>query len=388
MANYSKWAMAEAQRMLKTADGDKARMGQLFINLNQSLADRRAANEAARVQARSAKAKDNRAEVAALKAFTGAPTPTPFPLAKFLREVGAMTGAIDSGHAVATAARGDDEVDFDHPTFFPANADGAANLFRTIPDCMGKERVKKALANVEKQLAKSANKGLVFARVVPRGQPHDDLEQLAWVPMPWKTANARPEKLADFGAPWILANSMGCCRKGMLHWPLQGIGQVLLVNSGQCVIAMWPMESVLTKGSTWDGADKFIFGLANARFQEWAHANIKTALCNEGSIVWIPYGWAAAMVAQSLTVTAIIQPIVTATMAMRCGSIRALAAAQRRFVAAQQAAQPNADMANFGKSMNTWFDGLVDAPAAMIRPMMLGGATDCSVPSIGRCRSS
>ena len=87
-----------------------------------------------------------------------------------------------------------------------------------------------------------------MSRVKPKGQPFDCLEQGARVPVPWRANLLIPEKLGDFGTPWFVGQCYGNLRKGMLRWPMHGLGQFVVGVHGAVILCCWPGQSVLANG--------------------------------------------------------------------------------------------------------------------------------------------
>ena len=373
---YITWTMTEAVANVKKAEVAHVRMETIHSDLIKHLMDVKDVFTANRKKATSEAAKSHNVEVKLLKPFTTSLSPTTFPLAKWLREHGLISvddAIFEEKANFPVATNGEDDVAYEGPLFIPANQLGVGSLLRRLPSAMGMDRVNHLVNEMDKSLNNEKNKGLVMIRLPPRGQPHDSLEQLEWLPLPWRNAKTIPERLADFGTPWFVGTRFGCIRKGLTHWPMQGVGQFVVGVHGQFVLCTWPGESVLSKGCEWIDADRFLFNLANLQFRQWAKFNLQAVLVDVGCVAWIPYGWGACMVGVSMTSAAMIQPVIAAALAMRCGQFRHVAEAQTKLVE-QNMANPKTPFGKIGPAFVGWMKGLLTS--GLVAPVHVPAIAD------------
>ena len=110
-----------------------------------------------------------------------------------------------------------------------------------------------------------------LTQVCPRGQPHDSMELLSWVPEGWKAKSVVPEALRELGAPYLFVSHPGQCRHGFDFWPTAGLGQFLVCVSGAATLATWPVESTAERGASFEDMYSFLFEeMASSAFAKWA----------------------------------------------------------------------------------------------------------------------
>ena len=332
--------------------------GQLFKHLQEMRLARTGENKADKAEA----ARKLNEATKKLKQWTGSLSPTPFALAKWLRENGLLNvegdePCVSARPTFPAAIEGEDDVPADLPLFIPATCGGVGGLLRTLPAAMDITKVNKLVADYCRTLNKAEAKGMVMMRVAPRGQPWDSLGMAEWVPLPWRASKSLPEKLDDFGSPWFIGQSFGTLRKGIRRWPMHGIGQFVVGVSGDVILCCWPGHSALARGCEWTNMEQFLFNLNHARFREWADVNVRAVHLGEGDVAWIPYGWVAATVGNSVASVQMIQPYIAANLAMRCRPFKDLAAAQRAMVEGNMG-NPKTPWSLIGRSFLDWLLGV------------------------------
>ena len=220
-----------------------------------------------------------------------------------------------------------------------------------------------------KSMAKAGAKGVLLYRIEISGQPEDTLQELDWVPEPWKQAKHLPAKLDSCGGPWLLGRQAGLCRSQFGLWPLCGFGQALVNLSGSCILCSWPIASLLAKGEVNPAAHhEFLGQMHTAAFANWANANMVYAVLEELDMAWVPYGWANTLAGLSSLNMVLLQPIVCWNMSVNCKIMGSIAQAQTESVKKwMENSRPV--WKNIGQSFLDWLGNLeVPMPAANVPP--------------------
>ena len=174
-------------------------------------------------------------------------------------------------------------------TMYEPAATGVGQSFCAVRDAIGQERIDKAQVILFTH-ATTNGTGLGMMRIVPKGQPYDSIEGLAWVPQKWLQGGVLPEALRDHGAPWLLVGQAGSLRDARKGWPFPGVGHMLTVITGHVFHASWPLRAATDLGpepqSSWD----FLCSLPLATFAKFASENITHAVLPPGSCMWVPFG--------------------------------------------------------------------------------------------------
>ena len=183
------------------------------------------------------------------------------------------------------------------------------------------------------------------------------MEQLGWIPPAWKAAGVIPEALRSFGAPWLLASSPGGFRCGFEKWPAPGLGQFIVSLAGDCILCVWPVQSVIERGCEDRQLLTWPFTLPAATFRKWAEES-KLQYCQlvKGSAVWVPYGWHACLVARSSASCAslLLQPYINLNLASKCESWPAVAASLVNHLDKQMSSAESSFARRHGKEFREW----------------------------------
>ena len=223
---------------------------------------------------------------------------------------------------------GADWTSFDHlsPTFFPpgvGKGDSVAAKVRKIPEALGTARIMQAHQDSLRSLSRPGQaSGQGVRRLEPGAGHNDTLEDLDWVPDQFKATHAKPKKLSDFGAPSLLVDQMGECRRGIKGWPMVGLGQFAIQVKGESTLLCWPAEAVLNQGSTLEGQWKFLLDdLAQKKFNEFAEEHCHFLPLPTGGAVWIPYGHYVISMSRPTADTSsgiLVQPFVSDALVATC----------------------------------------------------------------------
>ena len=148
------------------------------------------------------------------------------------------------------------------------------------------------------------------------------MEDLEWVPEQFKATHAKPKKLSDFGAPSLLVDNMGECRRGIKAWPMVGLGQFAIQVKGESTLLCWPAEAVLNKGCALDTQWRFILEeLGQKQFNEFAEEHCHFVALTTMAAVWIPYGHYVVSMSRPSADTSsgiLVQPFVNDVLAGTC----------------------------------------------------------------------
>ena len=142
------------------------------------------------------------------------------------------------------------------------------------------------------------------------------------MPEQFKATQAKPKKLSDFGAPSLLVDQMGECRRGIKAWPTVWLGQFAVQVKGESTLLCWPAAAVLNKGCPLDIQWAFLFeDLSHKQFCEFADEHCRYVALTLGGAVWIPYGWYVVSMSRPSVDTSsgiLVQPFVTDVLAASC----------------------------------------------------------------------
>lgn len=240
----------------------------------------------------------------------------------------------------------------------PSGDASFSKLILGFPGLFGQQRLDGALQKLLESL-KQQGTGQLHAslRLEPKGAGHDTVEQLGWIPPAWKTAGVIPEALRSFGAPWLLASSPGGFRCGFEKWPAPGLGQFLVSLQGDCILCVWPVQSVIDRGCDDRQLLTWPFTLPAAAFRKWAdEAKLRYCQLVKGSAVWVPYGWHACLVARSSASCAslLIQPYINLNLASKCESWPAVAASLVNYLDKQMSSAESSFARRHGKEFREW----------------------------------
>jgi len=342
-------------KIMVIEDAIKDTSGRLVLAYEQ-------AKEERRVQVSQKKASDKTAEAAdkrQLAAYTNASSKTPFNLAKYLRdnkaiEVPAQTVMVNMDKIEAD----EDALPCDRLSYIPAGPFGVAGRLGKLVDSLDNQRFARTWNRLQEAvMAKEAN-GLCMQRLPPRGHPFDTLEKLEWLPTEWNVAKLIPQKLADFGTPILMANKYACTRMGFGDMPMIGIGQFIINTGGEFVLCAWPGRSVVDRGADWIDGESFVFHLDNKLFTKWADEHMKYVLVHKGDTVFVPYGYACCMTACSGVANALLQPIISAELALASPDLDKIYEAHHLYV---DSVQDDDVWAKVSKMFIGWLDCLVNA---------------------------
>ena len=321
------WTVASAASGFEHIQQWDTQLCQLAELCQQGLQECTAARERTRKTAAQQKAVEVKIRQRASAAYSSCPDP----LIRFLYASGALVAKDEkdkdgSGELKSrmTVVGADAEFfDVATPALFALKANGepSGHAVSGLVECIGKQRFAHATEQIRGACAKngvSTNK-----RLEPRGQPHDTLERMEWVPEAWRNGKYNPEALRELGAPYCLGLLPGSAVHGDGGWPAVGVGQFIYVQSGQLTACLWPVHSTLARGATIGKQWKFLYKqMGSKAFSEWADDNMMYSLVKAGETIWVPYGWYGSIIARTELGTsmavAMVQPCVTAAMAREC----------------------------------------------------------------------
>ena len=159
----------------------------------------------------------------------------------------------------------------------------------TLSKCLGKLETAHA----------DTGKGQWLLKVV--GSPHDTYGDEDWVPARWKaTEHLRPAGLQSFGSPWLLLDRPRSWRDSLNELPLSGLGQVWMQRQGCRIVIMWPIGGLLEDhgchaAMSWHR----LFQQVGAKALEtFANKHFSVAVLRPGGLLWIPFGFQAASLAE------------------------------------------------------------------------------------------
>ena len=343
-ASIKNWVLANAQNNLEELAAmatDLEELGEKLDKAHELMVTSRESTRKALAKKRADDAKERSRLTAVFKGKA------PENILRYLYDKGALvatsdtSGGLDSmedsqetGNAVAVELAsnwprvGGEDTSFDHemPAFFPpcsGKGDSVAARVRQIPQALGHERIAKAHQDSVRSLSRPGQiSGQGVRRLEPGAGSDDKLEDLDWVPEQFKATQAKPKKLSDFGAPSLLTDQMGECRRGIKAWPMVGLGQFAVQVKGESTLLCWPAAAVLDKGCPLDLQWTFLFeDLSHKQFCEFADEHCRYVALTLGGAVWIPYGWYVVSMSRPSVDTSsgiLVQPFVTDVLAASC----------------------------------------------------------------------
>ena len=112
----------------------------------------------------------------------------------------------------------DKDLNGDAAAVFSPATKGPGEFLRQLAEAYGQPRISKASDQLTDHLiaeqAKAAAMGnsrtnVAMLRLPPKGTGSDTVEALNWVPISWRDTGIVLEATRSYGAPWLLAGSLG-----------------------------------------------------------------------------------------------------------------------------------------------------------------------------------
>ena len=126
-----------------------------------------------------------------------------------------------------------------------------------------------------------------------QGKPADTIEELQWLPEPFRSKEEGPGQLDTFGAGWVVSQRVGVVRSHPQEFPFgAGLGQFLHAVNGPFVVCLFPYGSIKERGcDDLANAYNWVSSLEQPFFDSWANDNLAYAMMPPGSTLWVPHGY-------------------------------------------------------------------------------------------------
>ena len=177
------------------------------------------------------------------------------------------------------------------PWVLAFNVDGPGKDIGQLRHAIGEKRIDDGIAKAEAFLNQDGSRVSCDTRFIPMGGGHDHVEELAWVPAPWRTSSHTPEALRSLGTPWLLSHDIAAQRKDGHHWPVPGFGHFLSAQRGDMLACVIPCEPLMERGSSMKDALTFLCNWPWSDFEKFMYTHCLFADVTPGCALWIPYGW-------------------------------------------------------------------------------------------------
>lgn len=191
-----------------------------------------------------------------------------------------------------------DEVEPTAYAWFRAGDSGIGATLATVRDAIGSDRIASSVQTCQ-AFMKERKERVAMLRLTPKGQPHDSVEALRWVPEAWSTSGFAPEALRQHGAPWMMVTAPGTARATAATLPFYAQAHYLHVVSGRLFIMWFSTKAILDAGSTPAGTAELLASMTGKRFQEWSEAELDHAILGPGDGAWVPYGIQTVLIAMA-----------------------------------------------------------------------------------------
>ena len=213
-----------------------------------------------------------------------------------------------------------------------SHEDGIGASLRKLPKAYGtrlQAEKTRILEFLEEEAGREGGQVLINLRIPPKGGNQDSVEQLAWVPAPFR-ASLQPEALRQFGSPWLQAGQPGTTRMGSSGWVLPGLGKIINILSGNGFLVAFPIHEALERGAGIHETAEWAASLTQTNFNEFAGEHFRASAISAGCTAWIPYGWAPMLVGKAglsqLPLVTLCSPYLSCSLAQQCTLVNCLAA--------------------------------------------------------------
>ena len=127
-----------------------------------------------------------------------------------------------------------------------------------------------------------------------------------------------PEGCQTFGALWMMAERQCANRLDVNDFPMFGLSHFIVGLAGRTVVFLWPLKSLIEEEVKITAGFQFFSNMSAKSFNDTVRAGvIMHAVVEEGSVLWVPWGYGTASVSLA-TSGCLFVPYLSTLLACQC----------------------------------------------------------------------